>query len=350
MIRFRSFLLVLSVSFTFAWPLLSTSANSTPGEKPRKEWISTGAGTYVSTPTDFTPPPPVDREFHTDHFTVKLYARAFSAGEAVYMEVLPGTRKTNLRQVSFKVNGKEVLLSKRSWGYRGFFGLHPDFSGGQVNIEYDIHTEGKQVNGAFVLKLQPKKFPVSTTPMNVGKYSDKSEANRKDTIDFINRSRKKKEAVFARRSSNAIGNKWSHPRNYHYITSEFWAKRVYARYEIVNGQKKKLQPKVSIHRGLDFRARPGEPVYAMADGKVVLAEELYYEGNCVFIDHGNGIISSYFHLSDIRVGKFQRVYAGQLIGLGGSTGVATAAHLHVAFYINGTPVDPLSLLSLPVRY
>ena len=67
------------------------------------------------------------------------------------------------------------------------------------------------------------------------------------------------------------------------------------------------------------------------------------------IDHGNGIFTGYMHLSKFEVREGDRVKAGQLIGESGATGRARGAHLHLNLWIRGTPVDPLSLLSLPVR-
>lgn len=314
-----------------------------------KKWVTIGDSTYVHTPVDYSPPKAQTITHSQEDFTILLYALSFARGEPVYIEVIPRTKKTNLRQVSFSFNGNEVIVSKHSWGYRGFVGIHPDYKSLSASFAYKVVTDQNKYDSSFSIPLAAREFPVSKSLLEVGKYSDKSQAAKPEVTQFIEKSRKKKEAAYSRESPNALKNKWSHPRDYHYITSEFWATRIYSRYEVVNGKRNNLPPRTSIHRGLDFRARTGEPIFAIGDGKVVLAEELYYEGNCVFIDHGNSIFSAYFHFSDIRVGKYQNVKAGQLLGYAGSTGVATAAHLHMAFYISGVPVNPLSLLSLPIR-
>jgi len=100
------------------------------------------------------------------------------------------------------------------------------------------------------------------------------------------------------------------------------------------------------HQGLDFRVPAGTPIAAMNSGTVLLARFLYYEGNCVVIDHGQGLLTLYFHLSEIKVKEGDAVRRGQLIGLSGGTGRATGPHLHVAVRWLGAYLDPAKLLLL----
>ncbi len=102
----------------------------------------------------------------------------------------------------------------------------------------------------------------------------------------------------------------------------------------------------SIHRGLDYHAAPGTPVRAANSGEVVLAHELFYEGNCVIIDHGLGFATIYMHLSQLDVSEGQQVEKGQEIGLSGATGRATGPHLHVAARWQGAYLDPAQLWTL----
>jgi murein DD-endopeptidase MepM/ murein hydrolase activator NlpD len=102
------------------------------------------------------------------------------------------------------------------------------------------------------------------------------------------------------------------------------------------------------HFGLDFRVPTGTPVAAMNKGTVLLARFLYFEGNCVVIDHGQGLLSLYFHLSEFKVKEGASVERGQVIGLSGGTGRATGPHLHVAVRWQGTYLDPARLLQLPL--
>ncbi len=102
----------------------------------------------------------------------------------------------------------------------------------------------------------------------------------------------------------------------------------------------------SIHRGMDFRAPSGTPVAAANSGKVVLAQKLFYEGNCVVIDHGLGFWTIYMHLSRIDVAAGQQVRKGEPLGLSGATGRVTGPHLHFAARWQGNYLDPAGLFGL----
>jgi murein DD-endopeptidase MepM/ murein hydrolase activator NlpD len=102
----------------------------------------------------------------------------------------------------------------------------------------------------------------------------------------------------------------------------------------------------SPHQGLDFRVPTGTPVEAMNDGTVLLARPLYYEGNFIVLDHGQGLLTLYLHLSDFKVKEGDVVRRGQEIGLSGGTGRATGPHLHVAVRWQGTYLDPARLIQL----
>ena len=102
----------------------------------------------------------------------------------------------------------------------------------------------------------------------------------------------------------------------------------------------------SVHRGLDYHAHPGTPVMAVNSGRVVLAQPLYYEGNCVVIDHGMGLMTVYMHLSKFKVAEGDVVRQGQLIALSGDTGRATGPHLHLGVRWQGAYLDPQKLFTL----
>jgi len=105
----------------------------------------------------------------------------------------------------------------------------------------------------------------------------------------------------------------------------------------------------SIHKGADFRAHMGTPVYASNSGVVVIARPLYFEGNCVVIDHGMGLFTESMHFSRIDVKEGQRVKTGDLLGLSGATGRVTGPHLHWAVRWQGAYLDPIKLLKLDLQ-
>ncbi len=105
----------------------------------------------------------------------------------------------------------------------------------------------------------------------------------------------------------------------------------------------------SIHKGMDFRAATGTPVHAANSGVVVLARPLYYEGNCVVVDHGLGLFTISMHLSRIDVREGEHVAQGQRVGLSGATGRVTGPHLHWAVRWQGAYLDPAKLLRLDLN-
>lgn len=96
----------------------------------------------------------------------------------------------------------------------------------------------------------------------------------------------------------------------------------------------------NAHSGLDFAVPKGTPVKAPADGVVTIADDYFFNGKTIFLDHGQGLVTMYCHLSaaDVQVG--QTVKRGQVIGKVGSTGRATGPHLHWNVSLNGNRVDP----------
>lgn len=103
----------------------------------------------------------------------------------------------------------------------------------------------------------------------------------------------------------------------------------------------------SAHAGLDLAAASGQPVRAPAPARVALAEDLYFSGGTVILDHGERLFTSYFHLSRIDVKVGQILGTGEVFAAVGATGRATGPHLHWSAKIAGARVNPLGLLELP---
>lgn len=101
------------------------------------------------------------------------------------------------------------------------------------------------------------------------------------------------------------------------------------------------------HNGVDFGAAAGTPVVAPAEGRVALADDLYFSGGTIILDHGAGLYTTYFHLSRLDVAVGDLVRPGQPIGAVGSTGRSTGPHLHWGARLHGARVNPLGLLALP---
>jgi murein DD-endopeptidase MepM/ murein hydrolase activator NlpD len=114
----------------------------------------------------------------------------------------------------------------------------------------------------------------------------------------------------------------------------------FGRRRILNGQPG------SPHTGVDFPAPTGTPVHAAQSGRVVLAEELFFAGNAVVVDHGLGIYTFYGHLSEIQVKAGDVVKTGAILGKVGATGRVTGAHLHWGLTVQRARVNGLNLVKL----
>ena len=112
------------------------------------------------------------------------------------------------------------------------------------------------------------------------------------------------------------------------ITSLFGHRRFF------NGQAR------NPHSGLDIAADSGTTIHAAGNGSITLSDDLYFNGKTLFIDHGQGLVTMYCHMSELLVKSGETVNKGQAIGLVGATGRATGPHLHWSVSLNGTRVDP----------
>jgi len=106
----------------------------------------------------------------------------------------------------------------------------------------------------------------------------------------------------------------------------------------------------SPHMGLDLRGAIGTPIVAPKKGRVVLAENHFYSGNIVMLDHGGGLFTSFSHLDSFSVKVGDVVNQGQEFSYVGSTGRVTGPHLHWVVYLNGYRINPESLISLENAY
>lgn len=354
-------------------------------------WKKTSPHTQVQVPHGYSVSRAAKRSLHGIGFRVDLYARRFAQGHALYIEIVPDTRKGRKFPKSFELSfaDSKVPLNKTSFGYSGIAAISAFMKPGRHPLKIAAtpaqsgpskqtatkssaqnsakkatggahNADGRDLKYKYQIHIADTKYRSHTRRVYLGDYDKprppvdpaverKRKQRAAEVRKLIQASTTKKTRVFRIRSKNQFGNKLSHPRSLHKITSPYNTKRITIRYYKKNGKKHTEKPRSVYHHGLDLRGRWGDPIYSMADGTVVCARRMHYEGNFTMIDHGNGIFTGYMHQSKFHVREGQKVKAGQLIGKSGATGRARGAHLHLNLWIRGTPVEPLSLLSLPLR-
>jgi murein DD-endopeptidase MepM/ murein hydrolase activator NlpD len=239
-----------------------------------------------------------------------------------------------LRSLSGEWQGREVFFNfdKRDRAWYGFAGVGVDAVGGRSRLTLKATTAG----GGRFSYVHPVRIELAhyhTTALSVaGQYTEPDA----ETLPRIEGEQELKKEVFACITPYRL---WS--ENFEApvdsrTTGEFGTRRTFNH---------KVQ---SVHQGLDFRAETGTPVGAMNSGVVILAREMFYEGGFVVIDHGQGLLTLYMHLSEIKAREGDSVEKRQIIGLSGGTGRATAPHLHVGVRWQGIYLDPAVLLTLPL--
>ena len=303
--------------------------------------------TIQKKPVEFQPEKPEEITFGNSDIKVTIYSKKFAQGDAIYTEVEKQEAGFMPESLSFLYKGIKVPVTKTSWGFKSLWGINPEQKPGKIPVVISYKKDKNAITLSSDITVKKENFLVSKAKLDLGNFSNKSytgSSKFKQTIAECSELRKK---AFSSVSENKIQNTIAHPRDMHKITSEYWKKRVYLTYQ-TKGKKRVTGSRESIHRGLDLKGDVGAPVYAMADGVVVLAHSMFYEGKMVVIDHGNQIFTYYQHLDSINVKTGDEVKAGDTVGGVGATGMVTGPHLHVALVIQGVHIDPLSILSLPI--
>jgi murein DD-endopeptidase MepM/ murein hydrolase activator NlpD len=250
-------------------------------------------------------------------------------GSPVVFQVAAPTRMTRLsaRWLEHDVLFTYDATSKIWYGIAGVSletrpGIYPlELSG--------TASRGAEISFARKFAIRPAKYP-SVAVTVAKRYTEPSQ----EELERIHQDKTVKQDVFRQTDPQR---EW---------LGRFRAP-VDARISDVFGTRRTFNGKVqSMHQGLDYAVPQGTPVSAANTGTVLLASPLYFEGNCVVLDHGQGLLTLYLHLSDIKVKPGERVKSGQEIGLSGGSGRATGPHLHLAVRWQGVYLNPATLLTL----
>jgi hypothetical protein len=219
--------------------------------------------------------------------------------------------------------GNRVLTVKREDGLFGIVGipldavpglqrLHVGAGQGTVQVVYETSFEIKpKTYTAQHLKIDPRFLqPSATDQKRIERDQPRIDAAKKHWSDALPAS-----LALALPASGRL-------------SARFGERRV------LNGKE------VAPHAGLDLAVGTGTPLRAAAGGRVIAAEDYFYSGKSVFVDHGQGFITLYIHMSRIDVKEGDRVARGDVLGQSGATGRVTGPHLHWSVLLNGVYVDP----------
>jgi murein DD-endopeptidase MepM/ murein hydrolase activator NlpD len=262
-------------------------------------------------------------------WTIRRQPAQLVNGAPLVIEVVPPVRLTAL---SAKWLEHEVLFSydapTKAW--YGIAGVSLETRPGIYSLELK-GTTSKSAEIAFSknIPIRAAKYP-SITVTVAKRYTEPS----KEQLERIHQDKTVKQDVFQ-----------------HTDPERKWSGKFRAPVDVpisdVFGTRRTFNGKVqSMHQGLDYAAPTGTPVFAVNAGTVLLAGPLYFEGNCVVLDHGQGLLTLYLHLSEIKVKQGERIARRQEIGLSGGTGRATGPHLHLAVRWQGVYLNPATLLTL----
>jgi murein DD-endopeptidase MepM/ murein hydrolase activator NlpD len=250
-------------------------------------------------------------------------------GTPVVIEVAPPVRLTAL---SAKWLEHEVLFSydaaTKAW--YGIAGVSLETRPGLYPLELSgITSRSAEITFSQSIRVQAAKYP--SIAVTVAKqYTEPS----KEQLERIHQDKTVKQDVFQHTDPEREWSGKFRPPVDGSVSDVFGTRRTF------NG---KVQ---SMHQGLDYAVPTGTPVSAVNAGTVLLAGPLYFEGNCVVLDHGQGLLTLYLHLSEIKAKQGERVVRGQEIGVSGGTGRATGPHLHLAVRWQGVYLNPATLLTL----
>ncbi len=253
--------------------------------------------------------------------TLSLTANAFpknslKPGGVAVLSITPSQKPKPL--VHYKT--KPVALVKGQQNWLAVIGISLNAKPGQHKIHI---TESSGKKSVKYFRVKPHHYKTQyLTIKNKNKVNPNNKSMKRIEREFL--MKKKLKATF----SNS-------PPKLNFIRPT--TGRDSGRYglrRILNKQKR------NPHSGMDIAAPQGRPVKATESGTVIWVGNLFFSGNTIYIDHGNGVLSLYAHLSKITVNKGQQVKRGDIIGNVGKTGRVTGAHLHWSVFLNGNAVDP----------
>jgi len=257
----------------------------------------------------------------------EILPKAAKQGEVCLVRVA-GLKNVKYLEGEFQRVKISMNLDSAGKAYEGLLAVDMDTKPARYQVKVrGTDQGGKSLAGASTLEVKKVSFKTQTLslPSSMVDLDPK-------TLERVNGETKRVEAIFQRaRKDRLWKGRFLRPVQGE-ISTPFGLRRV------INRQNK------SPHSGVDLRAGEGTPVLASNAGFVVMVDDFFFSGKSVVLDHGQGIFSMYFHLSEILAREGEKISKGDVLGQVGSTGRSTGPHLHWGIRIHGSKVDPFSLL------
>jgi len=266
-----------------------------------------------------------------ERYSVRFDPKAAQPGDLVKVEIRgPDAAQA---EVEGSLGDQELIFHPGGKGQVNFSlaGIDLERKPGWIPVTVRIHNrDGKGGIVRDSLRVLDKTFSVQRLQIKEKPYTPRR-------LERIHAERERLDSIWAQTTPDRIWRgTFIPPLHRMTVTSAFGLRR------FINGTPR--QP----HTGVDLRAAMGDTVFTTNRGKVALTGGLYFSGNTIVIDHGEGLYSMYFHLSGELVREGDTVERGQPIGLVGSTGRATGPHLHWGIVLRGARLDPLKILDLRI--
>jgi murein DD-endopeptidase MepM/ murein hydrolase activator NlpD len=263
--------------------------------------------------------------------TVSHQARALQPGEVVLVRIIAPAPLASARVSGFGRDTDAVrVMAAGEAGevWQAVIGIDVEVKPGPATVRVHARTAaGQPATADHVVRVQARSFRERTLRVDPKYVSPPPEVQAR-----ITREAKRLNAIYATVTyDHLVAPPFDLPVP-HPMNSPFGVQSVY------NGQVR------GRHNGVDFASPAGTPIRAPAPGRVALADDLYYTGLTVVIDHGQGVYTIFAHLSRLGTAEGAPVASGDVVGDVGSTGRSTGPHLHWSLRVGGARVDPLSLV------
>ncbi len=250
-----------------------------------------------------------------------------SEGTFAVITAVPAARGLPVFEATARAGDRDIPLYQMPGG--SYFGLvAAPLNTQQISVEFSFRLfDGTLLTRTLTLHISPRQFPA--TQLRVATRFTQPDPS---SLERIQRERALVRAILRKVSTTPLWHgEFLRPLE-GVVTSPYGQRRMF------NDELR------SRHTGLDIDGDTGDPVQASNAGRVAISRDLYFNGNAVFIDHGLGLFTGYFHLSAREVAEGQWVEKGQVVGRVGATGRVTGPHLHWGLYLQGASLDPSALL------